>query len=101
MLFGPFGELVRVDMKRNYAFVQFSKLEDAIKAKDATNGGKLDQNVITVEYVANRKREENLRRDDRRRDFGGRGGRRDFDGRRDYRDNGGRRYDDRRDLDRR
>lgn len=101
MLFGPFGELIRVDMKRNYAFVQFSKLEDAIKAKDATNGGKLDQNVITVEYVANRKREDYLRRDDKRRDVGGRGGRRDLDRRRDDRDRGGRRYDDRRDFDRR
>lgn len=97
MLFSPFGELIRVDMKRNYAFVQFSKLEDAVKAKDATNGGKLDQNVITVEYVANRRRDDGGRRDDRRRD-GGRG-RRDFDRRRD--DRGSRRYDDRRDFDRR
>jgi len=49
MLFTKFGELVRIDMKKNYAFVQFTNVEDAIKAKNATNGGKLDQNVITVE----------------------------------------------------
>jgi len=49
MLFSKFGDLVRIDMKRNYAFVQFTNTDDATKAKDATNGGKLDQNVITVE----------------------------------------------------
>jgi arginine/serine-rich splicing factor 4/5/6 len=49
MLFSKFGDLVRIDMKRNYAFVQYTTTEDATKAKDATNGGQLDQNVITVE----------------------------------------------------
>lgn len=49
MLFSKFGDLVRIDMKRNYAFVQFTSIDDATKAKNATNGGKLDQNVITVE----------------------------------------------------
>lgn len=52
MLFEPFGELVRIDMKRNYAFVQFRTVDEATRAKDATNGGKLDQSVLTVEYVA-------------------------------------------------
>lgn len=54
MLFSPYGELVRIDMKRNYAFVQFTSVENASKAKEATNGGKLDQSVITVEFVAQR-----------------------------------------------
>jgi RNA-binding proteins (RRM domain) len=49
MLFSKFGELVRIDMKRNYAFVQFTSVDDATRARNATNGGKLDQNVITVE----------------------------------------------------
>ena len=71
MLFEPYGELVRIDMKRNYAFVQFKTVEEAIRAKEATNGGKLDQSEITVEFVARRMGE---RRDDRR--------------------GGGRRYDD-------
>jgi len=88
MLFAPYGELVRIDMKRNYAFVQFTSVECASKAKDATNGGKLDQSVITVEYVAQRIV------DDRRRDRGR--GDRDRDHRgyrgRDYR--GGYRRDD-------
>ena len=59
MLFEPFGELLRIDMKKNYAFVQFRTIEQATKAKTTTDGGKLDQSVITVEYVA------------RQRDFGG------------------------------
>eukprot|EP00581_Thalassiosira_minuscula_P006833 CAMPEP_0183703970 /NCGR_PEP_ID=MMETSP0737-20130205/1489_1 /TAXON_ID=385413 /ORGANISM="Thalassiosira miniscula, Strain CCMP1093" /LENGTH=283 /DNA_ID=CAMNT_0025930777 /DNA_START=90 /DNA_END=938 /DNA_ORIENTATION=+ len=54
MLFEPYGELVRIDMKRNYAFVQFKTIEEAIRAKEATNGGKLDQSEITVEFVARR-----------------------------------------------
>lgn len=85
MLFEPFGELVRIDLKRNYAFVQFKTIAEATKAKETTNGGKLDQSVLTVEYVA---RERNM-------NGGGGGGmdRRDRDRRgRDYRD----RYDDRR-----
>ena len=41
-------------MKRNYAFVQFETVEEASRAKDATNGGKLDQSEITVEFVARR-----------------------------------------------
>eukprot|EP00581_Thalassiosira_minuscula_P028341 CAMPEP_0183757458 /NCGR_PEP_ID=MMETSP0739-20130205/5769_1 /TAXON_ID=385413 /ORGANISM="Thalassiosira miniscula, Strain CCMP1093" /LENGTH=56 /DNA_ID=CAMNT_0025994911 /DNA_START=553 /DNA_END=719 /DNA_ORIENTATION=+ len=41
-------------MKRNYAFVQFKTIEEAIRAKEATNGGKLDQSEITVEFVARR-----------------------------------------------
>jgi len=78
MLFEPYGELVRIDMKRNYAFVQFKTIEEAIRAKDATNGGKLDQSEITVEFVARR------RFDDR----GGRGGRDE------YRPRGGPRRDE-------
>merc|ERR1712176_1163491 len=67
MLFSPYGELVRIDMKRNYAFVQFTSVENANKAKDATNGGKLDQSVITVEYVAQRMGEARDRRRERER----------------------------------
>ena len=88
MLFSPFGELVRIDMKRNYAFVQFKTIEEAMRAKDATNGGKLDQSEITVEFVARRMGE------------GGGGGGRGGGDRGDRRGSGGgggggRRYDDR------
>ena len=78
MLFEPYGELVRIDMKRNYAFVQFKTIDEAIRAKDATNGGKLDQSEITVEYVARRMGEGGGGRDRPRRRYdderGGRGG---------------------------
>jgi len=91
MLFEPFGELLRIDMKRNYAFVQFKSVDEATKAKDATNGGRLEQNVLTVEFVA---RERN--RNNHNNDGGGRRGGR-YNDRRDnrrYRDD---RYrDDRR-----
>jgi len=72
MLFSPYGELVRIDMKKNYAFVQFANVDQSKRAKDATNGGKLDQSVITVEYVARRDREDgaNTRRDHRSRNNG-------------------------------
>lgn len=52
MLFEPFGQLYRIDMKKNYAFVTYTSVEAAIMAKEAINGGKLDDSVITVEYVA-------------------------------------------------
>jgi splicing factor, arginine/serine-rich 4/5/6 len=118
MLFEPYGELLRIDMKRNYAFVQFGSIEEATRAKDVTNGGQLEGAVLTVEYVARQRSNEDRRsgggggrysRDDR--DGGGRaggddrrGGGRDRNDRgppsdrydRD-RDDGGRdRYDDRR-----
>mmetsp|Transcript_26818 Transcript_26818/g.38481 ORF Transcript_26818/g.38481 Transcript_26818/m.38481 type:complete len:292 (+) Transcript_26818:949-1824(+) len=63
MLFEPFGKLLRIDMKKNYAFVQFESVEQATRAKEATDGGKLDQSKITVEYVA--------RKMDRRGESGG------------------------------
>jgi len=62
MLFSPFGKLVRIDMKGNYAFVQFSSIEEAKLAKEATNGGKLDRSVLTVEYVARQRSGEGGRR---------------------------------------
>ncbi len=91
MLFEPFGELVRIDMKKNYAFVQFRTIDEASRAREVTNGGKLDQSVLTVEFVANQRGD---------RDNGG-GRRRGGD---DYRDRrgappprgGGGSYDDRR-----
>ena len=94
MLFSPFGELVRIDMKRNYAFVQFRTTEQAQTAKDATNGGKLDQSEITVEFVA-RRMGEGGGRDRRRDDY--RGPRRDYDRRRDDYRGPRRDYDRRRD----
>jgi RNA recognition motif-containing protein len=80
MLFEPFGELVRIDMKRNYAFIQFRTVEEATRAKETTNGGKLDQSVLTVEYVARQRENEGRPR-------GGDRPRGDFRSGRDDRDN--------------
>lgn len=103
MLFSPYGELIRIDMKRNYAFVQFANVEQAKAAKEATNGGKLDQSAITVEYVARRMSDDrrpfrDRPRDDyrgrpyrERRDYGSDRGPADY--RRDDRRRGGR-YED-------
>ncbi len=44
-------------VKRNYAFVQFRTIEEAARAKEVTNGGKLDQSVLTVEFVARQRGE--------------------------------------------
>lgn len=98
MLFQPYGEIVRIEMKRNFAFVQFKNIAQATKAKEATNGGKLDQSVLTVEYVAQRHRRGTdgpSRRDDAPRG-GSRGGGRYYDDRRPppapyYPDDSGRR----------
>eukprot|EP00540_Astrosyne_radiata_P001465 CAMPEP_0116869312 /NCGR_PEP_ID=MMETSP0418-20121206/27693_1 /TAXON_ID=1158023 /ORGANISM="Astrosyne radiata, Strain 13vi08-1A" /LENGTH=313 /DNA_ID=CAMNT_0004505401 /DNA_START=18 /DNA_END=957 /DNA_ORIENTATION=- len=57
MLFEPYGELVRIEMKRNYAFVQFRTVQEATRAKEEVNGGKLDQSVLTVEFVAQQRGE--------------------------------------------
>jgi RNA recognition motif-containing protein len=59
MLFEPYGKLVRIDLKRNYAFVQYSTVEEATAAKKATNGGKLDQSILSVEYVARQRTNDN------------------------------------------
>lgn len=67
MLFEQYGSLVRIDLRQNYAFVQFKTVEEAKKAKDATDGGKLDQSVLTVEFVAQPGRMPRSRRSDDRR----------------------------------
>jgi RNA recognition motif-containing protein len=96
MLFEPFGKLLRIDLKRNYAFVQFQSIAEATAAKEATNGGKLDQSVLTVEYVARQRDRDdasfrNRGGPDRRSDSGyDRGG-----GRSASYDRGPMRYDDR------
>lgn len=100
MLFEPFGELVRIDMKRNYAFVQFKTIAQATKAKETTNGGKLDQSVLTVEYVARQRENEIRAGGDRHRGGGGGGGVRGSNRDGPFREGGGggggNRHDDRR-----
>jgi splicing factor, arginine/serine-rich 4/5/6 len=102
MLFEPYGELVRIEMKRNYAFVQFKTIEEATKAREEVNGGKLDQSVLTVEYVAQQRGDGDIRRDVGRRGRGeSSGGRRGDDRRRPRNDDNRRDDHRRRDHDRR
>eukprot|EP00891_Asterochloris_glomerata_P006920 jgi/Astpho2/6920/Aster-01787 len=50
--FGEYGRLRRVQIKRNYGFVQYEKVEDATEALRACNHSRLMGRTITVEYVA-------------------------------------------------
>ncbi|KAL3570309.1 hypothetical protein D5086_027558 [Populus alba] len=58
--FEPYGRIVSVRIRRNFAFVQYEVQEDATKALDATNLSKLLDRVISVEYA--------VRDDDERKD---------------------------------
>ncbi|KAK9914192.1 hypothetical protein M0R45_037983 [Rubus argutus] len=58
--FDPYGKIVSVRIRRNFAFVQYESQEDATRALEATNMSKLMDRVISVEYA--------VRDDDERRD---------------------------------
>ncbi|XP_073297788.1 serine/arginine-rich splicing factor RS41-like isoform X1 [Primulina huaijiensis] len=47
----PYGKILNVRIRKNFAFIQYESLEDAIKALDATNSSKLLDRVITVEFA--------------------------------------------------
>ncbi|KAL5811130.1 hypothetical protein ACOSQ3_027866 [Xanthoceras sorbifolium] len=49
--FEPYGKIVSVRIRRNFAFVQYEAQEDATRALDATNMSKLTDRVISVEYA--------------------------------------------------
>ncbi|WCJ36590.1 arginine/serine-rich splicing factor 35 [Euphorbia peplus] len=49
--FEPYGRIVSVRIRRNFAFVQYETQEDATKALEATNMSKLVDRVISVEYA--------------------------------------------------
>jgi RNA recognition motif-containing protein len=46
-----YGPLNRVEIKRNYAFVEFKNLDDAIDAQKRSHGTVFDGRTITVEFV--------------------------------------------------
>ena len=46
-----YGALNRVEIKRNYAFVEFKNLDEAIEAQKRTHGTNFDGRTITVEFV--------------------------------------------------
>ncbi|KAG0474466.1 hypothetical protein HPP92_014152 [Vanilla planifolia] len=49
--FEPYGKVLNVRIRRNFAFIQFETQEEATKALEATNLSKLLDRVITVEYA--------------------------------------------------
>ncbi|CAO2835431.1 unnamed protein product [Amaranthus hypochondriacus] len=49
--FEPYGKVLSVRIRRNFAFVQFETQEDATKALECTNMSKLADRVISVEYA--------------------------------------------------
>ncbi|KAL7183869.1 hypothetical protein ACSBR2_026112 [Camellia fascicularis] len=49
--FDPYGKILNVRIRRNFAFIQFESQEDATRALDATNLSKLMDRVISVEYA--------------------------------------------------
>ncbi|KAL5792193.1 hypothetical protein ACOSP7_000787 [Xanthoceras sorbifolium] len=71
--FEPYGNVVHVRIRRNFAFVQFETQEDATKALDATNRSKLLDRVISVEYALKDDGERGDKYDSPRRGYGRRG----------------------------
>ncbi|XP_031259501.1 serine/arginine-rich splicing factor RS40 isoform X1 [Pistacia vera] len=49
--FEPYGKIVSVRIRRNFAFVQYEAQEDATRALETTNMSKLMDRVISVEYA--------------------------------------------------
>lgn len=51
--FDRYGKMLRVQIKKNYAFVQFETIAEAKRALEATDGTKILGRSVAVEYVAN------------------------------------------------
>ncbi|XP_041029090.1 serine/arginine-rich splicing factor RS31 [Juglans microcarpa x Juglans regia] len=49
--FEPYGRILHVRIRRNFAFVQFETQEDATKALECTHMSKLLDRVVSVEYA--------------------------------------------------
>ncbi|OMO64249.1 hypothetical protein CCACVL1_21920 [Corchorus capsularis] len=72
--FEPYGKVLHVRIRRNFAFVQFATQDDAAKALEATQRSKLLDRVVSVEYALRDDDERDDRRDSPRRGGYGRGG---------------------------
>ncbi|CAK9160987.1 unnamed protein product [Ilex paraguariensis] len=49
--FDPYGKIMNIRIRKNFAFIQFETQEDATKALDATDMSKMTDRVISVEYA--------------------------------------------------
>ncbi|KAK6918174.1 RNA recognition motif domain [Dillenia turbinata] len=72
--FEPYGKVLHVRIRRNFAFVQFETQEDATKALQCTHMSKLLDRVVSVEYALRDDSEQDDRRDSPRRGGYGRHG---------------------------
>ncbi|XP_010933813.1 serine/arginine-rich splicing factor RS31 [Elaeis guineensis] len=65
--FEPYGKILNVRIRRNFAFVQFETQEEASKALECTNMSKILDRVVSVEYAFRDDGELGDRRDSPRR----------------------------------
>ncbi|XP_052171002.1 serine/arginine-rich splicing factor RS31-like isoform X2 [Diospyros lotus] len=68
--FEPYGKVLHVRIRRNFAFVQFETQDDATKALECTHMSKLLDRVISVEYALRDDGEKDDRYDSPRRSYG-------------------------------
>lgn len=71
--FEPYGKVLHVRIRRNFAFVQFETQEDATKALECTHMSKILDRVVSVEYALRDDSERGDRSMSPRRDYGRRG----------------------------
>ncbi|XP_015888731.1 serine/arginine-rich splicing factor RS31 isoform X1 [Ziziphus jujuba] len=72
--FEPYGKVLHVRIRRNFAFVQFETQEDATKALECTHMSKILDRVVSVEYALKDDGERGDRYDSPRRGSYGRRG---------------------------
>ncbi|XXG76128.1 hypothetical protein AAC387_Pa08g0549 [Persea americana] len=68
--FEPYGKVLHVRIRRNFAFVQFEMQEDATRALECTHMSKILDRVVSVEYALRDDGEHSDRRDSPRRGGG-------------------------------
>uniref|UniRef100_A0A5B6YJT4 Putative serine/arginine-rich splicing factor RS31 isoform X2 n=1 Tax=Davidia involucrata TaxID=16924 RepID=A0A5B6YJT4_DAVIN len=71
--FEPYGKVLHVRIRRNFAFVQFEMQEDATKALECTHMSKILDRVVSVEYALRDDDGRGDRYDSPRRGYGRRG----------------------------
>ncbi|XP_060218366.1 serine/arginine-rich splicing factor RS31-like isoform X2 [Lycium barbarum] len=68
--FEPYGKILNVRIRRNFAFVQFENQEDATKALECTHMSEILDRVVSVEYALRDDGERGDKYDSPRRDYG-------------------------------
>jgi len=66
-IFGVFGPLKRLDTKKNYAFIQYETVDQAVSALKQMHGKKIGDREISVEFVARNQRATQRSRSPKRR----------------------------------